>query len=219
MTTTERHMPAMPPRPGAGPSRIPCLAAVSDPAAAGRRPPLRMRRLTPRHAVAIMALRARVLAALARPDLYAAEADEAGFIARHCGPAGITLGIFDGETLVAYGMLYLPDADADATGHAGMTASHPSHPSHASRRNATERAAIAELSSCMVDPDWRGRGLQRRLIEARLRWGVRHGARRFRVVVAPHNAASRRNLRMAGFRRVWAGDVDGHHRLVLGWEV
>ncbi|MGI4984416.1 MAG: GNAT family N-acetyltransferase [Janthinobacterium lividum] len=216
MTTTERHMPTMPPRPGAGPSRTPCLAPVPDPAAAGRRPPLRMRRLTPRHAAAIVALRANVLATLARPDLYAAEADEAGFIARHCGPTGITFGIFDGDTLVAYGMLYLPGADADATGHTGMAASHPSHPS---RRNAPERAAIAELSSCMVAPDWRGRGLQRRLIEARLRWGVRHGARRFRVVVAPHNAASRRNLQMAGFRRVWAGNVDGHHRLVLEWEV
>lgn len=182
-------------------------------AALARAAPLRLRRLTARHATALVALRARVLATLAHPDFYVAEADEAGFIARHRGARGAILGFFAGETLVAYGMVRLPDAAGAA--HVRDT---KADPTAGHRWDASARERLPELSSCMVDPAWRGRGLQRRLIAARLRWGRRRAATRFWAVVSPHNAASRHNLRKAGFRVIATADVDGHHRLVMGWE-
>jgi GNAT superfamily N-acetyltransferase len=101
--------------------------------------------------------RAQVLGQLTNPDIYVNEADERQFVSQHCGPAGLTLGVFDGPTLVAYAMLGLPTAHAaDNLGHwFGL--------------NLSDRAKVAHLASCMVLPSHQGFGLQRKLLAARFK--------------------------------------------------
>ena len=68
------------------------------------------------------------------------------------------------------------------------------------------------LSRCGVLTKYRGQGLQRRLIHARLRWAKAHGIRRAITYTLLENVASARNLVRAGFlpywpKTEWAGKV------------
>ena len=114
----------------------------------------------------IMGLRARVLASLPLADLYVREHDELDFVARHLGQEGETLGVFDGDRLAAYAMLGLPTAASpDKLTHL-LFASHPGLAACA--------LDCATIASCMVHPDYRGQGLQRRLLQARFARALDH---------------------------------------------
>jgi GNAT superfamily N-acetyltransferase len=154
---------------------------------------LAARALQPADAPALHALRATVLAALPDPDLYVAEADEQGFVARHLdGSEGASLGLHtESGELVAYAMM-------------GRSAAALGEPD------------AAELASCMVAPAWRGRGLQRELIAARLLWARAAGARRVSVIVSLHNHASRHNLMACGLQVLRSGIWNGLQRQWLG---
>lgn len=61
-----------------------------------------------------------------------------------------------------------------------------------------------------VAPMARGRGLQRKLIRARLRWGAKHRATHAITYTSPENSQSSNNLIACGFRmytpiKPWAG--------------
>lgn len=61
------------------------------------------------------------------------------------------------------------------------------------------------LSRCAVMADWRGHGLQRRLLRARERWArTRDGIEAIVTYTVPDNAPSMNNLIRAGYR------VDAH---------
>lgn len=69
-------------------------------------------------------------------------------------------------------------------------------------------------------PQFRGRGYQQRLIEARVRWGRGAGVGMMITDTAPHNVASINNLISAGFRRYapedeWQGEDWCYWRLAL----
>ena len=55
-----------------------------------------------------------------------------------------------------------------------------------------------DLTRCAILPDYRGQGLQRRLIRARLRWGKKLGAR-IATTFTIDNPTSARNLVRCGF--------------------
>jgi len=73
------------------------------------------------------------------------------------------------------------------------------------------------LCSSGVLPEARGRGLQKRLIKARVRWAEKQGYYYAFTYTVPHNPASSRSLISCGFRpywpsKPWAGDVCYWHR-------
>lgn len=59
------------------------------------------------------------------------------------------------------------------------------------------------LSSCAVTMAARGKGLQRRMIDIRVKWGRKSGARYAFTYVAVGSYASLSNLLGKGFRGVW----------------
>lgn len=76
-------------------------------------------------------------------------------------------------------------------------------------------AGILSLRGCQVARKYRGRGLQRRLLRARLRWARRHGMRTVRTYVAVDNAPSLVNVLRAGFApfRVTDGFLEMERRV------
>ncbi|MCD8485136.1 GNAT family N-acetyltransferase [Candidatus Woesebacteria bacterium] len=64
------------------------------------------------------------------------------------------------------------------------------------------------LQGCVVKPEYRGQGLQRRLIEERVEY-IQGRASNVLVVVHPHNYASRTNIERSGFTFLDKTQVDG----------
>lgn len=164
-----------------------------------------LRLLTSADTPRLKALRAGVLAQLAHPDLYVREPDEDAFISRHIGSAGDgeTIGVFDGEDLIAYAMLGLPAAEA------------PENLGGRLQLPPDSLARVAHIASCMVREDCRGHGLQRLLLAARFSLAQARGRVICIAMVSLHNQASRRNLMREGMRIGWVGDLDGLHRQLL----
>lgn len=162
-----------------------------------------LRLLAPAEAGAVLALREEVLSQLEHPDLYVREEDEAGFvqghIGGHAGGRGETIGVFDGERLAAYAMLGLPAHDA-ADNLGGLLGS---------------PGRSANIASCMVRPAYRGHGLQRALLTARLSLAQAHGRSLCVAMISLHNDASRHNLLREGMRIAWVGEIGGLRRQLL----
>ena len=142
---------------------------------------------------ALLELNAAVMRALPDPAMFRLFGGAEQFFATHFGERGESLGIFDGERVVAYGSLTRPAAH-DRDNYAGDLGWTP------------ERAGrVALLSAAMVDPACRGQGLHPALIDARIRLAAERGAPELLVRAAPANALSRRTLLDHGFALVWLG--------------
>jgi GNAT superfamily N-acetyltransferase len=159
--------------------------------------------LGPNDAPSVLELRENVLSDLPARDLYVREDDERGFVAAHLGPSGATIGLYEHDRMIAYAMLGLPAADdADNFGHLiGL--------------DSAERGRMSHLASCMVLPSHRGRGLQRRLLNARLVLARAQGRSRCAGIVSLKNHASRHNLMREGLMVVWVGVWRGLERQLL----
>lgn len=164
---------------------------------------LALRVVGPAQVASILHLRAQVLGQLTNPDIYVNEADERQFVSQHCGPAGLTLGVFDGPTLVAYAMLGLPTAHAaDNLGHwFGL--------------NLSDRAKVAHVASCMVLPSHQGFGLQRKLLAARFKLALDNRRNICIGMISLHNHISRQNLLHEGFHIGWVGHLCGLERQLV----
>lgn len=164
---------------------------------------------------AILSLRGEVLDQLEHPDLYVREEDEPAFVRSHVAghPAciGDTIGMFDGDQLIAYAMLGLPETQADSL------ARYLQLPGRS-------LGDVAQLTSCMVLPSYRGRGLQRTLLRARFSLARAYGRTVCVAMVSLHNHASRLNLLRSGLRVLHVGVVDGLQRQLMvidferGWQ-
>ena len=165
-------------------------------------PNLHSRLLEPADEPLWTALRNEVIAALPDPDCYVREHDERAFFLQHCTPRGETIGVFHGDALVAYAMLGLPAVDD------------PDNLGVRLKLDASGRAATAHLSSCMVRPGWRGQGLQRTLLGARLALAHAHQRHLCMAVVSLHNHSSRHNMLRRGLHVAWVGDLDGLRRQI-----
>lgn len=150
---------------------------------------LTLARLSQAHAEEIVDLRAQVLSVLDDPDEYVQEEDELGFIRTHLGAGGFTLGVFSGATLVGYGMVGFPRADDPE--NMGRLIGVPEH----------ELGQVAHIASCMVVPEWRGRGLQKLLLEKRIAIaGLIKSRTQYIAMTSLRNARSRHNMLSMGFR-------------------
>ncbi len=126
--------------------------------------------------------RVRVVAMLEDPDHYRMAGEVGNFVADHLGDRGLTAGIFrtDGtgeRRLVAYGALGLPGA-GDA--NRGRDLDLPE----------AELPWVAHMSSAMVDPSERGRGLHHRLIDWRIVVAEALGRRHLVTTVSTRNHRS-----------------------------
>ncbi|MBP1313735.1 GNAT superfamily N-acetyltransferase [Herbaspirillum sp. 1130] len=149
---------------------------------------------------ALKALRDEVLAALPDPDCYVRESDEHTFLLQHLGAHGATIGIFHEGSLVAYAMLALPHPEDPA--NLGAVIGLPPR----------DRMEVAHLASCMVREGWRGIGLQRALLAARLALARGYGRNVCMGMVSLRNHSSRHNMLRSGMHIAWAGDIDGLQR-------
>lgn len=173
---------------------------LSPDAAFANFPGLRTRMLVATDFAEWTALRDTVIAALPNPDLYVREADERAFFDAHSEPDGETIGVFAHDALVAYAMVSFPAAQAPD--NLGATMGLPPE----------LRARVTHLSSCMVVPQWRGRGLQRTLLGARLALAHARGRPLCMAMVSLHNHSSRHNLLRQGLHIAWTGHIDGLQR-------
>ena len=177
----------------------PCLPPD---AAFAHLPELHTRILVPGDFPAWSALRDAVIAALPDPDFYVREDDEQGFFTEHIEPHGEIIGVFAHDTLAAYAMVGFPEPDSP--GNLGaMVGLEPAH-----------RSRVTHLSSCMVLPQWRGRGLQRTLLVARLALAHARGRPLCMAMVSLHNHSSRHNLLRQGLHIAWTGMIEGLQRHV-----
>lgn len=129
--------------------------------------------------------------------------DEPRFFAEHLAARGRILGVFEGERLVAYGVLGLPNPGGYNLGEdLGLPA--------------CELGRVAHLAGAAVHPDRRGRGLQRRLTAERLELAAQFGRAHAISTVSPLNYVSWRNLLAQGLlvRRL-VRKYGGHLRYVL----
>ncbi len=121
--------------------------------------------------------RLRVVATLADPDHYRMAGEVGNFVADHLGDKGVTAGIFRGDRLIAYGALGLPGPDDP---NRGRDLDLPED----------ELALVAHMSSAMVAPEERGRGLHHRLIDWRLEVAQALGRRHLLTTVSTRNHCS-----------------------------
>nr|WP_211113825.1 GNAT family N-acetyltransferase [Azospirillum picis] len=126
---------------------------------------------------ALADFRVRVVAMLDDPDHYRMAGEVGNFVADHLGELGLTAGIFRGDRLVAYGALGLPGADDP---NRGRDLDLPEE----------ELSSVAHMSSAMVDPSERGRGLHHRLIDWRIEVAEALGRRHLLTTVSPRNHRS-----------------------------
>jgi len=181
---------------------------------------------------ALHALRERVLNNLSDPDYYRREPDEMRFLQDHVQAPHLALGVkehpADHARLIAYAMLDFPRTGMNRTmggsrtirgnamnGAFGRFGGDNAYETYADDEIQAMCNTTPQLISCMVDADFRGQGLQRYLIKARVDAGRQRGAKRFWAMVAPGNHVSRDNLSAAGFQYLATREIDGHARHIM----
>ncbi|WP_431854346.1 GNAT family N-acetyltransferase [Azospirillum sp.] len=193
----------------AAPGSVPAALAAGDAliaAMAARLPPgVTARTLGMADADAVRALRGRVIQTLDHPDFYQPAAEYGNFVTDHLNVAGVTVGLFLGTELVAFGALGLPGAGPD-TVNRGRDLPLPE----------AELLQVAHLSSAMVDPNLRGRGLHHWTIDWRLGVADRIGRRHALTTASPRNHRSWGHLAAHGlYPRRLIGVNSGILRLLM----
>ena len=144
------------------------------------------RQLEPDDGAALEVLHQMVLDTLEHTDLFWVEMEPEEMIATYSGGKGLIIGVFDGAVLVGYGALCLPGQEGPIRG-ADLLLPESALPQ------------VAHLSSAMVMPDYRGRGLHRWLLDRRVEIAVGLGRSHLLSTAAPRNHRSWGNMVRAGF--------------------
>jgi len=96
----------------------------------------------------------------------------------------VCLGVFDGSRLAAFAL---------------MVVNRVSEERNTGQKNGLIPEECVSFDTAFVDPDYRGLGLQRRLLQAREEIAAQLGAKYALVTVSPHNEFSLRNILSQGF--------------------
>lgn len=151
--------------------------------------PLTERRLRPEDLARVITLHAAAHRAAPVPGLFVRETD--AFFAAHLGAGGAILGLETPDgTLACYCVLGLPAATA------------PENFGHALGLTGAELARVCHLDGTAVLPEWRGRGLQRRMTRRRLALARAAGRDIALSTAALGNVWSLANLTAEGLRVV-----------------
>ncbi len=146
--------------------------------------------------IALEMLHQHVLDALEDSDLFWVEMEPMEMFAKYGNGRGAIIGAFDGNHLVGYGALCLPGADGPVRGADHLLP-------------LSDLPRVAHLSSAMVLPAYRGRGLHRWLLQRRIEIAVGLGRRHLVSTAAPKNHCSWGNMVRAGLaikRLITVGD-------------
>ena len=154
-----------------------------------------LRRCTPAEAPVVFALQNEVRAAMPHPEQFVPDTQEniTAYLAHD-----LCLGVFDGERLGAYFILrYCGQSGHNYAAFLGIPQAEWDH--------------WANADSAVVHPDWRGNGLQRKLLEAALPL-LRPDIVGIGATVSPENQYSLNNALACGFtiaaRREMYGGYD-----------
>lgn len=149
-----------------------------------------------------MELQEIVRQSLAEPDLFQCEKE--GYYGRAITAGGAAFGAFDGHRMAGYGLVTFPGEQPDNLCHDLPEA-------------AIEPGEAAHLDGSAAHPAYRGLGIQQRVSELRIAYGVERGARHFLMTVSPGNPYSLRNhLNRGGFRvRALKRKYGGVWRMIL----
>jgi GNAT superfamily N-acetyltransferase len=160
---------------------------------------VQLRRCTPAEASAVFALQNEVRARMPRPDQFVPDTAEQ---IRQYVAEDLCLGVWDGARLAAYFTLR----------YCGMDEHNYANVLGLPRE---EWPRWANADSAVVHPDYRGNGLQRRLVEAALQW-LRPGIVGIGCTVSPENQYSLRNMQAAGYEIACRREMyGGYDRYVL----
>ncbi len=133
--------------------------------------------------------------------------DDPDHFVRHAGEEGVIVGGFvKNEGLVAYGVMGVSSRTVD-------------HMAQILRVDDKDRSRFGILDGAAVSPAWRGRGLHRKLIRARLRLASARNYSLIGSTVAPANVASlcgllEENFRVCAFSELYGGQA----RLILEYD-
>jgi GNAT superfamily N-acetyltransferase len=142
---------------------------------------------------------------LAGAALLASEKDWAD---HHLGRYGLTLGIFHKNKIIAYSSLVFPDVDEPCFICKTLNLSNED----------ILRSAI--LAACMVLPEFRGLGLQRKLLTWREDVSRKLGRFCILAMTADVNNYSIKNMESIGLRVKWSGEIrSGNFWLILSKEI
>lgn len=152
---------------------------------------------------AIMKLQQHISDTMTNPDLFVAtdRADNRDYL---ISPNAI-FGVYDDTRLIAYGSLIFPN---DAPENLGWDLGW----------NREKLFSTATLDTIVVDPDYRGHGLQRMLIQTCVSYAreILPGCN-VMTTVSPYNEYSLRNVQAEGFTvRKRLMKYGGHERFILG---
>lgn len=150
--------------------------------------PFIYRRLGPGDLTAVAEFRTAIFANLPDPDMYVPE--DPGFLEAHLdGSRGLVFGLYVEDRLAACAILGLPGPDMPNFG-----ADLKLPPGDLGR--------VAHIASSMVDPAFRGWGLQKRLFNYRLQMAAGAGRTLLLARVANSNPVSWRNMLKCGMQAV-----------------
>lgn len=151
---------------------------------------------------AVMNLQETVCQALENPELFAAtsRSQNAGYL---CEP-NMILGVFAGSRLVAYGSLVYCGTDSDNLGwDLGWPGERVRH--------------CAAVDTIVVDPAFRGLGLQRTLVQKLIEQAQQQSETYLLTTVSPQNSHSLSNMQAAGFKILMKTEkYGGRERFILG---
>lgn len=102
-----------------------------------------------------------------------------------CISSGLSIGIFCDKKLIAYCLCY----DSDYS--------------------------VGFVEKCFVHPYWRGRNMQRQLLELSISRMMYGGIVNIYSMVSPDNVWSMRNFRMVGFKDFCKKEFEGYKRVIL----
>ena len=152
----------------------------------------------------IMDLQDRICATITQPDLFASTCREEN--ASYLTPPNVIYGVFKQKRLIAYASLAFPKNASDNLGwDLGW--------------NSTQIRHCAKLDTIVVDPDFRGLGLQRTLIDRCISHTLKQDPDSILLTtVSPSNLFSLRNVQNEGFQILKRMlKYGGKERYVLGY--
>lgn len=151
----------------------------------------------------LMALQDKICRGMERDDWFAITTREDN--ERFLEEPNVILGVFDGERLAAYGSVgFLDDSEDNLGWDLGLTAA--------------EVHLCAVLDTIVVDPAYRGMGLQRELIRRCMAHAKQKEPKcQVLATVAPDNIYSLRNVQAEGFEILARKEkYGGKERYILG---
>lgn len=147
--------------------------------------PLTIRICRPSELPLLLELQETIFAQLPNPTLLRRNSEE--MLAECLSAPHTVIGAYDEERLVAVAILYVPTNDAEELSH--LLQDVDQYP----------RTTTANYKLALVDPHYRGRGLQVAMGRRLEQVAIQQGFRRLCTTVSPDNIASRTNIQHQGF--------------------